>query len=132
MQKDAALSTLSDNLLSRCVYHLQAVIMGKFLTLLLPLLAGISAVTAQHGQDSPEEDADVRSMQNQFQHYTGYHGPTQSYKQPPPPTMVPPAPAAPCAYWLEQIKHQGVAAFNPNTAFRVFRNVKDFGAKGIR
>jgi hypothetical protein len=34
-------------------------------------------------------------------------------------------------YWLEQIKHQGVAAFNPSPGtYQVFRNVKDFGAKG--
>jgi glucan 1,3-beta-glucosidase len=37
-----------------------------------------------------------------------------------------------CApYWLEDIKHQGLASFNPNvTAYNIFRNVKDFGAKG--
>lgn len=36
-----------------------------------------------------------------------------------------------CSYWLEDISHQGTAAFNDHPAeFRVFRNVKDFGAKG--
>lgn len=37
-----------------------------------------------------------------------------------------------CApYWLESIKHQGVASFNPNPDnYTVFRNVKDFGARG--
>ncbi|TGO37711.1 hypothetical protein BHYA_0090g00010 [Botrytis hyacinthi] len=36
-----------------------------------------------------------------------------------------------CSYWLEDIKHQGIAAFNPNPPeFHVFRNFKDFGAKG--
>lgn len=37
-----------------------------------------------------------------------------------------------CApYWLENIKHQGVASFNPNPGnYTVFRNVKDFGARG--
>ena len=37
-----------------------------------------------------------------------------------------------CApYWLENIKHQGVASFNPNPDnYTVFRNVKDFGARG--
>lgn len=37
-----------------------------------------------------------------------------------------------CApYWLEDIKHQGVASFNPNpNNYTVFRNVKDFGAIG--
>ena len=33
-------------------------------------------------------------------------------------------------FWLEQIKHQGTAAFNKNSTYQVFRNVKDFGAKG--
>ncbi|KAI0332110.1 exo-beta-1,3-glucanase [Cubamyces sp. BRFM 1775] len=34
-------------------------------------------------------------------------------------------------YWMESIKHQGIAAFNPNpSSYQVFRNVKDFGAKG--
>lgn len=33
-------------------------------------------------------------------------------------------------YWLENIKHQGTSAFNPNKSYKVFRNVKDFGAKG--
>jgi glucan 1,3-beta-glucosidase len=37
-----------------------------------------------------------------------------------------------CApYWLEGIKHQGVASFNPNpNSYTIFRNVKDFGALG--
>ena len=33
-------------------------------------------------------------------------------------------------FWLEHIKHQGTAAFNKNSTYQVFRNVKDFGAKG--
>ena len=37
-------------------------------------------------------------------------------------------------YWLETIKHQGTSPFNPNSTlerpYQVFRNVKDFGAKG--
>jgi glucan 1,3-beta-glucosidase len=34
-------------------------------------------------------------------------------------------------YWLQSIKHQGTAAYNPHpTSYQVFRNVKDFGAKG--
>ena len=38
-----------------------------------------------------------------------------------------------CApYWLENIKHQGLAPFNNATigSYQVFRNVKDFGAVG--
>ncbi|KAF9259881.1 exo-beta-1,3-glucanase [Marasmius fiardii PR-910] len=34
-------------------------------------------------------------------------------------------------YWLQNIKHQGTSAFNANpNSYQVFRNVKDFGAKG--
>jgi glucan 1,3-beta-glucosidase len=38
------------------------------------------------------------------------------------------APGAP--YWLESIKHQGIAPYDGDAAYPVFRNVKDFGAKG--
>ena len=34
------------------------------------------------------------------------------------------------SYWLEHIQHQGLAAFNPVSTYQVFRNVKEFGAKG--
>ncbi|TDL27296.1 exo-beta-1,3-glucanase [Rickenella mellea] len=33
-------------------------------------------------------------------------------------------------FWLESIKHQGKPAFNSNPNYPVFRNVKDYGAKG--
>ncbi|KII88661.1 glycoside hydrolase family 55 protein [Plicaturopsis crispa FD-325 SS-3] len=34
-------------------------------------------------------------------------------------------------FWLESIKHQGISAFNSDpSSYQVFRNVKDFGAKG--
>jgi hypothetical protein len=33
-------------------------------------------------------------------------------------------------FWMQSIKHQGIAAFNSDpTTYQVFRNVKDFGAK---
>jgi glucan 1,3-beta-glucosidase len=36
------------------------------------------------------------------------------------------------AYWLAGISHRGVAAFNSNpSTYTVFRNVKDYGAKGM-
>lgn len=41
--------------------------------------------------------------------------------------------AADVSYWLAEIAHQGKAAFNPNpSSYTVFRNVKDYGAKGIQ
>lgn len=36
------------------------------------------------------------------------------------------------SYWLADITHQGVAAFNPNpSGYKVFRNVKEYGARGM-
>ncbi|GLB43041.1 putative glycoside hydrolase family 55 protein [Lyophyllum shimeji] len=34
-------------------------------------------------------------------------------------------------FWMQSIKHQGISAYNPNPGgYQVFRNVKDFGARG--
>ena len=35
-----------------------------------------------------------------------------------------------CSYWMEEIEHQGKAPFQNDTAYQVFRNVKDYGAVG--
>ncbi|KAH8886405.1 pectin lyase-like protein [Thozetella sp. PMI_491] len=40
------------------------------------------------------------------------------------------ASAAHAAFWMEGVPHRGKASFNPDTSYQVFRNVKDFGAKG--
>jgi glucan 1,3-beta-glucosidase len=38
---------------------------------------------------------------------------------------------AAASYWLEGMQRQGTAAFNKNPAgYKVFRNVKDYGARG--
>ena len=51
--------------------------------------------------------------------------------KPKPTAKVNVAAAVDCSYWMESIKHQGYAAFNSNPgSYQVFRNVKDFGAKG--
>jgi glucan 1,3-beta-glucosidase len=34
------------------------------------------------------------------------------------------------SYWYENIAHQGISAFGP-TGYTVYRNVKDYGAKGM-
>ncbi|KAJ5627671.1 hypothetical protein N7490_009899 [Penicillium lividum] len=34
------------------------------------------------------------------------------------------------SYWMANIKRQGVAPFNSDADYKIFRNVKDFGAKG--
>lgn len=34
-------------------------------------------------------------------------------------------------FWLETISHTGISAYNANpSTYKVFRNVKDYGAKG--
>ncbi|PPQ70366.1 hypothetical protein CVT24_013141 [Panaeolus cyanescens] len=39
--------------------------------------------------------------------------------------------AASDPFWMQSIKHQGKAPFNPNpSGYKVFRNVKDYGARG--
>ena len=40
------------------------------------------------------------------------------------------AAAAATPYWYEQISHQGISAFNSDATYKVYRNVKDYGAKG--
>ena len=37
--------------------------------------------------------------------------------------------AVQAAYWMEQIPHQGLAPYAGN-GYTVFRNVKDYGARG--
>ncbi|KAK1458188.1 glucan 1,3-beta-glucosidase [Colletotrichum melonis] len=37
---------------------------------------------------------------------------------------------AKAAYWMEDIAHQGISPYHPDPNYKVFRNVKDFGAKG--
>ena len=39
-------------------------------------------------------------------------------------------PRAATAYWYETITKQGKAAFNTNANYKVYRNVKDYGAVG--
>lgn len=93
----------------------------------------LQAVAASHVHYTPPEvESAVAAILSKFTHYPGYHGPTGTATAAT--TAKPTAPAGPtnaASYWLEDIKHQGVAAFNPNSAsYQVFRNVKDFGAKG--
>ncbi len=39
--------------------------------------------------------------------------------------------APPASYWMAEIKRQGTVAYrNSSSNYTIFRNVKDFGAKG--
>jgi len=35
-----------------------------------------------------------------------------------------------CSFWLEDLVHQGIAPFQNDSSYQVFRNVKDYGAIG--
>ncbi|EON68919.1 hypothetical protein W97_08177 [Coniosporium apollinis CBS 100218] len=104
---------------------------------LFNLLSALSilstAVTAQHGKHKiPEVEVLVQSATSVYSSWKGWRGtPTgRPYPKPPRPTY-PSKPKDQCAYWLENVKHQGISAFNPNpSSYQTFRNVKDFGAKG--
>lgn len=77
-----------------------------------------------------------RSIRADHARYTHYGGPPRGHKTkttPPTPysTNNPSQPTSTCSYWLENIPHRGLAAFNAAPSqYQVFRNVKDFGATG--
>ena len=90
----------------------------------------------------------ISQQLSRFSKYTSFSGtatvatlPTSQVIQPINPAATPEvrlaqavaAPAAattPFPYWYESIAHQGKAAFNANTGYVVYRNVKSYGAKG--
>src|SRR6266480_1193448 len=99
-----------------------------------PAVSIVVAVSnAQHGHYViPEVDQIVQYMFQIFEPWVNNCRPQPNpYPQSPTSTSVPSASqTASCSYWLEDIKHQGISAFNSDTNYTVFRNVKDYGAKG--
>lgn len=97
-----------------------------------------SPALAEHVHDPiPWVESVVASMTSVLQPAVTYAGPTGNasiaLKMSTAASMFAAA-ATPAAtpYWLETIKHQGIAAFNTNpSSYQVFRNVKSFGAKGM-
>lgn len=84
-------------------------------------------------------DEIVSSAMRPFEQYTSFNAPTEIAKliaavetyTPQVEDAVVAEAAADTAYWLADIAHQGIAAFNSNpSGYKVFRNVKDYGAKG--
>ena len=75
----------------------------------------------------------VLSRFDQWNSYSGSSGAVASMDQTEKPYLPSPTPASACTYWLEDIEHQGLVSFHANaTDYKVFRNVKDFGAKGMK
>ncbi|KAI2603198.1 glycoside hydrolase family 55 protein [Hypoxylon fragiforme] len=96
--------------------------------LLLPTIAGQGLVI-------PEVKRAVSAQLNEFIKYMNEHSSTTT-------NSIPSVPLNPeqkkveerqvaGSYWYESIAHQGISAFNINRAtYKVYRNVKDYGAKG--
>jgi len=96
-------------------------------------------VSCAHSQilEIPAVDELVSSALEPLAEYTDYHGPTGVASA----ALSKSTEAfvaniaveiADASYWLADIAHQGKAAFNPNpSSYTVFRNVKNYGAKGI-
>jgi len=121
--------------------------MTKFATIVLSALAVASnAVNAQYNGGSYEPPAvqqAAAAMAEAYKQYIGYApsvtaaavaaGPSvdalRKTKTSTTSSATPTSTA--CSYWLDEIKHQGVAAFNSNTNYTVYRNVKDYGAVGM-
>jgi len=103
----------------------------------LLLLAAASSAVATHGVLRPRAGVYIpfnasagHSILSGSAPFTACYGPTGTA------TFAtrcrPSVPATPttASYWMEDIEHQGISAFNPDKGYRVFRNVKDFGAMG--
>jgi glucan 1,3-beta-glucosidase len=81
--------------------------------------------------DIPSVDAAVAAALKDYGNYGAYTGPEK--KAPPKANTATlkenKAALEGSSYWLESISHQGVSAFGAS-GYQVFRNVKDFGARG--
>ena len=105
-------------------------------SIFLPLVLGEQLVI-------PAVQSDIAQQLSKFSLYTEYEGPTgtasaivasSSAAAAPKAKInavaVAPAATTPYPYWYGTITHQGKAAFNTDTSYVVFRNVKTYGAKG--
>ncbi|KAL2152865.1 hypothetical protein VTH82DRAFT_4020 [Thermothelomyces myriococcoides] len=104
---------------------------------LLAVSALVSGITASADPDYQGYDASTtfvtKTLTTSSYSSTAYSNSTtktlsSTSSQPPNPTSTACAPAC-TDFWLEKIKHQGVAPF-AGRGYEVFRNVKDYGAKG--
>lgn len=85
----------------------------------------------------PEVERITAQVVHRFSNYIKYNGPTKealaAMKPEKQQTQVSQSTAADASYWLADITHQGLAAFNSDpSTYTVFRNVMDYGAKGER
>ncbi|KAK4934152.1 hypothetical protein LTR66_015700, partial [Elasticomyces elasticus] len=88
------------------------------LTLLWLLAAVPLASAADH----------VRRAGGFAERYDGFNSTSTSIQSIP--TLIPYQSNPKCSYWLEDIKHQGIAPFQNDSSYQVFRNVRHYGAYG--
>jgi glucan 1,3-beta-glucosidase len=89
----------------------------------------LALITSAALIDIPSVDAAVSAALEDYGNYKAYVGPQ---KKPPTKAKVTQESALladSSSFWLESIAHQGISAFGAS-GYQVFRNVKDFGAKG--
>ncbi|GLI75810.1 hypothetical protein PoHVEF18_004076 [Penicillium ochrochloron] len=100
-----------------------------------PLFSCLSVIACANAQllHLPQVEKLVKEALKPLAAYTNYHGPKAGALNSIVQTVVEAATSATGdpSYWLADISHQGLAAFNSNpSGYKVFRNVKDYGAKG--
>jgi glucan 1,3-beta-glucosidase len=103
--------------------------MKSFLQIILLLFLPTQAVATHGGREILEIEQVVSSMTKEYETAVTYAGPNEDSERHRPTSALIATPT-PGSYWLADIRHQGVAAFNSDQSYQVFRNVKDFGAKG--
>lgn len=92
----------------------------------------LAATAKAHTLEIPEVQSILSEIVSKYEPYVHYDGPTETAK--PDLSIVARAAAATPtdpAYFLAGVAHQGYAPYAPTpSAYKVFRNVKDYGAKG--
>lgn len=90
------------------------------------------AAAAAEKLNIPQVDQLVNSALQSLSQYTDYHGPKEGASSNNGQGHGHNGSGPDTSYWLADFAHQGYAAFNPNAStYKVFRNVKDYGAKGM-
>jgi glucan 1,3-beta-glucosidase len=103
----------------------------RFLALAFAIAPAVLLGTAEK-LDIPQVDEVVQHVleeNSDYVHYQAPPGTSNKTSKSEAAQNVKAAAASGQAYWYEQIDHQGISAFGPS-GYKVYRNVKDYGAKG--
>lgn len=111
-------------------------IMGA-LNLLASLMTLAPLAVAGGSHNIPEVQSMASSMIAKYSDYVHYTGPATQVVHAPShhiamvEASAQPTNSAVCSYWMAEMANNGVAAFNTQQDYSVFRNVMDYGAKGM-